>query len=61
MDPVHAAVDLFHRFSNRKVNQKLPKIVGLGIFTKHPQFFSKLYFSPYNFTFRSLFNFYNYN
>jgi hypothetical protein len=57
MDPVHAVVDLFHRFSNRKINQKLPKIVGLGIFVKTSLNFSKLCFSPYNFTFRSMFNF----
>jgi hypothetical protein len=42
MEPVYVVVDLFHRFSNRKINQKLPKITGLGIFTKTPPNFSKL-------------------
>jgi hypothetical protein len=44
MDPVHAAVDRFHRFSNRKINQKLPKIVRLGIFAKTPLNFSEIMF-----------------
>jgi hypothetical protein len=44
MDLVDAAVDLFHTISNRKINQKLPKITGLGIFTKTPLNFSEIIF-----------------
>jgi hypothetical protein len=44
MDPVHAAIDLFHRFSNTEINQKLPKITRLGIFVKTPLNFSKIKF-----------------
>jgi hypothetical protein len=57
VDPVHRIVDLFHDISNRKIIHKIWKIARPWIFKKHPETFLKSCFSPYIFTFRSLFKF----
>jgi hypothetical protein len=51
-------IDLFHRFFNRKIIHEFWKVAGPSNFAKTPLiFFSKLCFSPWKFTYRSLYNF----
>jgi hypothetical protein len=44
VDPVHGAIDLLHRFSNRKINQKFLKITGAWYFYKNTPKFFKIIF-----------------
>jgi hypothetical protein len=47
MDPIQAVVDLFHGFSNRKINRKLPKIARAWYFYKNtPEFFQNYILVP---------------
>jgi hypothetical protein len=39
MDLIHAAINLFHRFSNRKINPKLENSRRRVILQKHPKLF----------------------